>query len=45
MVAVAFVGPFPIRLSAGNLIKNTHTQEEKKRRKHFENCMSELADT
>ena len=29
MVAVALVGPFPIRLSAGNLIQNTHTQEKK----------------
>ena len=44
MVAVALVEPFSNRLSAGNLIQNTHTQEEN-RRKHFENCMSELADT
>ena len=43
MVAVALVGPFPIRLSSGNLIQDTHTQEEK--RKHSVNCMSEIADT
>ena len=29
MVAMALVGPFSIRFSAGNLIQNTHTQEEK----------------
>ena len=38
MVAVALVGPFPIMLSAGNLIQNTHTQEEKE---NILNCMSE----
>ena len=38
MVAVALVGPLPIRLSAGNLGQNTHTQQEK-RIKHFENCI------
>ena len=43
MVEVAWVGPFPIRLSAGNLMQNIHTREEK--RKHFVNCMSEVADT
>ena len=32
-----------ISLSAGNLVQNTHTQEEK--RKHFVSCMSEEADT
>ena len=44
MVAVALIGPFPIRLSGGNLNQDTHTQGEK--RKHFVNCMStEVADT
>ena len=40
MVAVALVGPFPIRLSAGNLTEHTHSGK-----KHFENCIIELADT
>ena len=43
MVAVALAGPLPIRLSAGNLIQDSHTQEEK--RKHFVICMSEIGDT
>ena len=43
MVAVALVGPSPIKLSANNLIQNLHTQEEEK--KYFVNCMSEDADT
>ena len=43
MVAVALVGPLQIRLSACNLFQDTHTQEKK--RKHFVNCMSEIADT
>ena len=31
MVAVTLVGPFPIRLSAGNLIQNTHTLRKNKK--------------